>query len=104
MPKKSDLLSFILYLIIFGLLVAAIAFLFIASRTDGVPGIFFKAYGGMMLIAVGVGAIVFSRMLAKAQLQLPFIPRQWKQVRSSTFVLFGTGVFIIGIANVFLWY
>lgn len=59
-----------------------------------------------MLMTVGASAIWFSRALAEAQQELakrPYIPIHWKEVRPFTFMLWGTGLFIVGLANVFIW-
>ena len=59
-----------------------------------------------MLMAAGACAIWFSRALTQAQQELaerPYIPSHCKEVRPFTFMLWGTGVFIVGLANVFVW-
>lgn len=83
---------------VFGLFCAAVIFSFVNQRSQGVVGI--------VLMTVGASAVWFSRALAQAQLKLaerPYIPSHWKEVRPLTFMLWGTGVFIVGLANVFIW-
>ena len=54
---------------------------------------------GALLLTCGLAAIGFARYLSSAQSQLaekPFIPENWKNVRPFTFILWGTGVAIVG--------
>jgi len=98
MPKKTSLSNLILYLAVFGLFITAIVVSFVNQRSEGIVGV--------ILMVVGVGAIWFSRALTEAQQELaerPYIPNNWRDIRPLTFVLWGTGVFIVGIANVFVW-
>lgn len=98
MPKIINLPSLILYVAVFGLFITAGVFSFVNHRSEGIVGV--------MLMVVGASAIWFSRALAQVQHELaerPYIPSHWRKVRPLTFVLWGTGVFIVGIANVFIW-
>ena len=98
MRQKTDLVSLLLYVAILGLFVAAAMVGLVSRSSDRVVGV--------MLMAVGAGAVAFARSLTLAQHQLaekPFIPEHWKNIRPLTFVLWGVGVFIIGVAQVWLW-
>ena len=55
---------------------------------------------GALVLAVGLAAVTFARVLATAQKDLakkPFVPRHWGDVRPTTFVLWGSGVALLGI-------
>ena len=55
---------------------------------------------GALLIAGGLTAVTFARVLASAQQELskkPYIPQHWEDVRPTTFVLWGAGVTILGV-------
>jgi len=98
MRQKSDRLSQLLYVTVIGLFVAAVV-VGLATRSS-------ERVVGVLLIAVGAGAIAFARSLTLAQQQLaerPYIPAHWKEVRPLTFVLWGSGVLLCGVLQVFLW-
>lgn len=97
MPKTNPP-NFILYLAVFGLFLAAVVFSFINQRSQGIVGV--------ILMLVGAIAIWFSRLLTEAQQELakrPYFPSNLNDIRPLTFVLWGVGVFIVGLANVFIW-
>jgi hypothetical protein len=59
---------------------------------------------GLLLVVTGAVSIAFSRRLAEAQQELsekPFIPSNWAGIRPLTFVLWGTGVVVVGLSFVF---
>jgi len=79
---------------VLGLFVASVAVSFLSHRAEGIVGV--------MIMAVGAGAIWFSRTLIEVQQELaehPYIPSHWREVRPLTFVLWG----IVGLAKVFIW-
>ena len=59
---------------------------------------------GALLLACGLTAVAFAHYLTSAQRQLaekPLIPSRWKNVRPLTFILWGTGVAMIGALQLF---
>lgn len=96
MRQNTDLLSLLLYIAVLGLFVCAAIVGLVTDSSERVVGV--------MLLAVGAGAIAFARNLTVAQRQFaekPFVPERWKQIRPLTFVLWGVGVMVLGISQVF---
>lgn len=55
---------------------------------------------GVVLVVVGAIAVLFAPRLTAAQYELaekPLIPAHWKDVRPTTFVLWGIGAVIVGV-------
>jgi hypothetical protein len=55
---------------------------------------------GLLLVASGVCAVIFSRQLTEAQHALsekPFVPRSWSSTRPLLYVLWGVGVVLLGV-------
>ena len=95
MPQRIDRLSVILFLAVIGAFLAAILLGLFAEDSQAV---------GALLLAGGLVAVAFARQLTVAQHQLaekPFIPSHWKQVRPLTFLLWGLGVALVGLIQIF---
>lgn len=61
---------------------------------------------GTLLLVVGAIVIQFSRLISEVQQELSkqrYFPSRREEVRPLTLILWGTGVFILGLANIFLW-
>lgn len=92
----SERLGVALFVAVLGSFAAAVLLALFTST----PG---RAIGAL-LVACGLAAVAFAGRLASAQRRLaekPFIPRSWKNIRPFTFVLWGTGVVVLGVLQLF---
>lgn len=88
----NDRLGLGLLLAVLGSFVAAVLLVLLTNT----PG---RAVGAL-LVAGGLAAVTFARALAVSQKELakkPYIPQHWENVRPMTFVLWGSGVVMLGI-------
>lgn len=86
-----------LYVAVLGFFIVAVLLALFAKSSN--------QFIGVILIICGFMSVMFSRQLTVAQHQLaekPFIPDHWKDVRPLTFILWGTGVTIIGLLHLFV--
>jgi uncharacterized membrane protein len=82
----------LIYLFVYGLFVAAAFLIFVEDR--------FQRDAGMLLVLSGALAVVFCRVMAEVQelIASRFGLQRWFRIRPLTFVLWGVGVVIVGLA------
>lgn len=94
MPQEASRAGILVFYGIFTAFAAVVAF--------GMAGKLETQIEGLILVGIGAICIAFSRQLAVAQQALsekPFIPDHWRNVRPLTFVLWGSGICVLGIID-----
>jgi hypothetical protein len=90
---RVNLLLFLAVLLAF---LSAVLFGFVKQGSGQVEG--------LLLLVSGLCAVVFSKRLTEAQHELAeksFVPRSWATTRPLLYVLWGSGVAMLGILQLF---
>ena len=89
-------LNRVLFLAVLSAFLSAVVFGFLKRGSGQIEGV--------LLLAAGLCAVAFSKRLTEAQHELAeksFIPRSWANTRPLLYVLWGSGVALLGVLQLF---